>query len=197
MNIKTIATNRKALHNYSILEAMEAGIALTGSEIKSIRSGRVSLGEAYVRLEGGELWLINAHIARYEAASHESHEPTRRRKLLVIADRRKFGNICVRAYKEAGWEVYPVNPQQTTIEELVVYPKLSQVPVELDRISVYLPPPTTRRLLGEIADKGADDVFFNPGSADAAVLEEARDAGIKVRNGCSITYIGKSPAQFM
>lgn len=79
------------------------------------------------------------------------------------ADRRKFGNICVRAYKEAGWEVYPVNPQQTTIEELVVYPKLSQVPVELDRISVYLPPPTTRRLLGEIADKGADDVFFNPG----------------------------------
>ncbi|MFC1865100.1 SsrA-binding protein SmpB [Chloroflexota bacterium] len=94
MSIKNIATNRKALHKYFILEAMEAGIALTGSEIKSIRSGRVSLGEAYVRLEGGELWLINAHIARYEAASHESHESTRRRKLLV--HRREMATLAAR-----------------------------------------------------------------------------------------------------
>jgi SsrA-binding protein len=83
MTIKTIATNRKAYHNYFILVKIEAGIALTGTEIKSIRSGRVSLGEAYVRPEGGELWLLGAHIARYEAASHLSHEPTRRRKLLL------------------------------------------------------------------------------------------------------------------
>ena len=83
MSVKIAATNRKAYHNYSIEDTYEAGIALTGSEIKSIRAGRVSLGEAYVRLENGELWLVNAHIARYEAASHESHEPTRRRKLLM------------------------------------------------------------------------------------------------------------------
>jgi SsrA-binding protein len=83
MSIKTLATNRKAYHNYFILDTIEAGIALTGSEIKSIRSGRVSLGEAYVRLEEGELWLVNAHIARYDAASYQSHEPTRRRKLLL------------------------------------------------------------------------------------------------------------------
>lgn len=113
------------------------------------------------------------------------------------ADRRKFGNMCVRAYKEAGWEVYPVNLNQATIEELAVYPKLSEVPVELDRISVYLPPAKTRQLLGEIASKGAGDVWFNPGSADPQILEEARAAGIKVRNGCSITYIGKSPALYM
>jgi len=83
MVIKTVATNRKAYHNYHIGDGIEAGIALTGSEIKSVRDGRVSLGDAYVRPENGELWLLNAHIARYEASSYLSHEPTRPRKLLL------------------------------------------------------------------------------------------------------------------
>lgn len=83
MASKTVATNRKAFHNYHIGDSVEAGIALTGSEIKSVRSGRVSLGDAYVRPERGELWLLNAHIARYEASSYLSHEPTRPRKLLM------------------------------------------------------------------------------------------------------------------
>ena len=83
MAIKTVATNRKAYHNYLIQDTVEAGIVLTGSEIKSIRAGRVSLGDAYVRPEAGELWLLNAHISRYEASSYLSHEPTRPRKLLL------------------------------------------------------------------------------------------------------------------
>jgi len=83
VTIKTVATNRKAYHNYHIGENIEAGIALTGTEIKSIRNGRVNLGDAYVKPEGGELWLLNAHIARYEAGSYSSHEPTRPRKLLL------------------------------------------------------------------------------------------------------------------
>ncbi|HEY50410.1 MAG TPA: SsrA-binding protein SmpB [Dehalococcoidia bacterium] len=83
MAVKTVATNRKAYHNYHIGESLEAGIALTGTEIKSIREGRVSLGDAYVRPEGDELWLMNAHIARYEAGSYMSHEPKRPRKLLL------------------------------------------------------------------------------------------------------------------
>jgi SsrA-binding protein len=83
MAIKTIATNRKAFHNYHIGESFEAGLALTGSEIKSIREGRVSLGDAYVRPDGGEMWLMNMHIARYEASSYMGHEPTRPRKLLL------------------------------------------------------------------------------------------------------------------
>lgn len=83
MAIKTLATNRKAYHNYHIQDSVEAGIVLTGTEIKSIRAGRVSLGDAYVRPEGGELWLLNAHIARYEAGSYLSHEPGRPRKLLL------------------------------------------------------------------------------------------------------------------
>ncbi len=83
MNTKTVATNKKAYHNYFIGEAFEAGIALTGSEIKSVRMGRVSLVDAYVRPERGELWLHNAHVARYEASSYMSHEPLRPRKLLL------------------------------------------------------------------------------------------------------------------
>ena len=83
MNIKTVATNRKVYHNYYVGESIEAGIALTGSEIKSIRDGRVSLGDAYVKPERGELWLVNAHIARYGASSYMGHEPTRPRKLLL------------------------------------------------------------------------------------------------------------------
>ena len=83
MAVKTVATNRKAYHNYHIGESLEAGIALTGTEIKSIREGRVSLGDAYVRPEKGELWLLNAHIARYEPGSYMSHEAKRPRKLLL------------------------------------------------------------------------------------------------------------------
>ena len=83
MSIKTVATNRKAYHDYSNQDTIEAGISLTGTEIKSIRAGRVSLAQAYVKPEDREIWLLNAHIARYEAASYLSHEPTRPRKLLL------------------------------------------------------------------------------------------------------------------
>jgi SsrA-binding protein len=94
MNVKIVATNRKAYHNYFIGDSFEAGIALTGSEIKSIRSGRVSLGDAYVQPEGGELWLVNAHIARYQASSYMGHEPTRPRKLLL--HRKEIDNLASR-----------------------------------------------------------------------------------------------------
>jgi SsrA-binding protein len=83
MAIKTIATNRKAYHNYHIGDSIEAGIVLAGSEIKSVRNGQVSLSDAYVRPESGEMWLVNAHIARYEASSYMGHEPKRPRKLLL------------------------------------------------------------------------------------------------------------------
>jgi SsrA-binding protein len=91
MSIKTVATNKKAYHNYHISEPVEAGISLLGSEIKSIRNGRVSLGDAYVRPENGELWLYNAHIARYEAGSYINHDPVRPRKLLL--HRKEIANL--------------------------------------------------------------------------------------------------------
>ncbi len=83
MATKDITHNRKAYHNYHMLESIEAGIALTGTEIKSIREGKVSLAEAYVRPEKGELWLLNAHIARYDPGSYMGHDPVRPRKLLL------------------------------------------------------------------------------------------------------------------
>jgi len=83
MDTKTVVSNRKARHNFHILESVEAGIALLGSEIKSIRAGRVSLGDAYVKPDKGELWLLHAHIARYEASTYQNHEPLRPRKLLL------------------------------------------------------------------------------------------------------------------
>jgi SsrA-binding protein len=83
MAIKTIATNRKAYHDYFIGDCVEAGLVLSGTEIKSIRAGAVNLSDAYVRAERGEMWLENMHIARYEPGSYMSHEPLRRRKLLL------------------------------------------------------------------------------------------------------------------
>lgn len=82
-NSKTITLNRKVYHDYHILETMEAGIALKGTEIKSIREGRVNIRDAYAKPENGELWLLNAHIASYKAGSHFNHEPGRPRKLLL------------------------------------------------------------------------------------------------------------------
>ncbi|HEY4718749.1 MAG TPA: SsrA-binding protein SmpB [Anaerolineales bacterium] len=83
MSEKVLARNRKATHDYFILEKFEAGLALRGSEIKSIRAGQVSLKEAYVRTDGREAWLVNAHIAPYNPASSSGHNPLRERKLLL------------------------------------------------------------------------------------------------------------------
>ena len=105
MVIKTVATNRKAYHNYHIEDSIEAGIALTGTEIKSIRAGRVSLGDAYVKPEGGELWLLNAHIARYEAGSYLSHVPTRPRKLLL--HRKQIDSLSSKVL-ERGFTLVPL-----------------------------------------------------------------------------------------
>ncbi len=103
--IKTIATNRKAYHDYHVQDGIEAGIALTGTEIKSIRAGRTNLRDAYVRPEAGELWLVNAHIARYEAGSYLSHEPTRPRKLLL---HRKQINSLTSKIQEKGLTLVPL-----------------------------------------------------------------------------------------
>jgi len=83
MNVKVVATNRKARFEYFLLEHYEAGLSLQGSEIKSIRAGQVSLAEAYVRVEGRQAWLMEAHIAPYAQANRYNHDPKRPRRLLL------------------------------------------------------------------------------------------------------------------
>ena len=83
MDIKVIAKNRKANFEYFIEESFEAGIALTGSEIKSVRAGQVSLQEAYIQIDGQQAFLVNCHIAPYQFGSYSDHDPKRPRKLLL------------------------------------------------------------------------------------------------------------------
>ena len=80
---KTVSVNRKARYNYDILETVEAGLVLTGTEIKAIREGRANLSDAYAKPENGELWLENSHIGQYSAGSSSNHDPKRPRKLLL------------------------------------------------------------------------------------------------------------------
>lgn len=84
--MKIVTVNRKAYHDYEVLETVEAGLVLKGTEIKAIREGKVNLREAFARQDGGEFWLLNAHIAQYSAGNLNNHEPTRPRKLLLHKD---------------------------------------------------------------------------------------------------------------
>lgn len=83
MTVKTITVNRKAYHDYYIEDTVEAGLVLTGTEIKSIRAGRVNLRDAFARAENGELWLYGAHISQHPGGNRYNHEPKRPRKLLL------------------------------------------------------------------------------------------------------------------
>ena len=82
-NIKIVADNRKARFAYEIMDTLEAGLVLTGTEVKSLREGRSNIQESYASVEGGELWLINSYVPEYFAGNRFNHEPRRRRKLLV------------------------------------------------------------------------------------------------------------------
>jgi SsrA-binding protein len=88
---KTVTLNRKAGHDYHILRTLEAGLSLLGTEIKSVRSGHVSIREAYVRPHDGEMWLVGAHIAQYPPGGRANHDPTRSRRLLL--HRREIGEL--------------------------------------------------------------------------------------------------------
>jgi SsrA-binding protein len=120
MAIKIIARNRKAHHDYHILDTYEAGIVLRGSEIKSIRAGQISIKEAFVRIDADrqEAWLENAHIAPYDPASRLNHEPLRPRKLLL--HRREIGKL---------WD--NVRRKSMTIIPLRVYLKNGRAKVEI------------------------------------------------------------------
>jgi SsrA-binding protein len=101
---KLIAENRKARHEYHLLERYEAGIALTGSEVKSLRDGRAQLQRAYGDIRDGEMWLVGAHISTYDQAGIQNHDPDRDRKLLL--HRREIDNLTGKV-QERGFTLVP------------------------------------------------------------------------------------------
>jgi SsrA-binding protein len=116
--VKIIATNRKARHDYHIEDTFEAGIVLTGSEIKSLRAGQANLRDGFATVRAGELWLMNVHIAPYHQASYDNHEPRRNRKLLM--HRREINRLSGKL-QEKGLTLIP----------LQIYLKNSRAKVEL------------------------------------------------------------------
>jgi SsrA-binding protein len=115
---KIIAVNRRATHDYHIDERIEAGLQLTGTEIKSIREGRINLREGYARIQNGEAWLTNVHIAPYEHGNRYNHEPLRERKLLL--HRREISELIGKV-RQRGYTLVP----------LQVYLKHGKAKVEL------------------------------------------------------------------
>jgi SsrA-binding protein len=113
-----VVRNRKALYDYHILDRWEAGIELRGSEVKSLREGKGNLQDAYARIEGGEVFLVNAHISPYDPASRDNHDPRRERRLLLHRQeiRRLFGKV---------------NEKGLTLVPLSLYFKKGKVKVEL------------------------------------------------------------------
>ncbi|MEQ8349223.1 MAG: SsrA-binding protein SmpB [Sneathiellaceae bacterium] len=102
---RLVAENRKARHDYFIDETFEAGIMLTGTEVKALRQGRANIAESYAAPEGNEIWLVNAHIPEYKQGNRFNHEPRRRRKLLL---HRKEINKLSGAVRQGGMTVVPL-----------------------------------------------------------------------------------------
>jgi predicted CoA-binding protein len=110
-------------------------------------------------------------------------------------DSRKFGNKAVRAFLQQGFTVYPVNPNETEVEGIEAYKSIRDVPVRPFMISVYVPPQVLAKLLPDIAAKGCDELWLNPGTESDEVLADAERLKLNVVQACSIVGIGVSPSR--
>lgn len=111
-------------------------------------------------------------------------------------DRRKYGNKAVRAFRDGGWTVYPVNTKADEIEGIKAYRSVAEVPGELTRVSMYVPPAVGKTMLDEIARKNPQELFLNPGSEDDEIIAMAKEKGLNVINACSIVNIGLRPEMY-
>jgi uncharacterized protein len=110
-------------------------------------------------------------------------------------DRNKYGNKAVRAFKQQGYSVYPVNPNETEVEGLRAFKSIAEVPERPDMVSVYVSPGILKTLLPEIAAKGCDELWLNPGTESEEILAEAEKLGLNVIQACSIVGVGVSPSR--
>lgn len=109
-------------------------------------------------------------------------------------DRSKFGNKAVRAFAQRGFRVFPVNPKEPVVEGLPAFKSIAEVPERPNWVSVYLPPPVLLKVLPDIAARGCDELWLNPGTESDEVLAEAGRLGLNVVQACSILGVGVSPA---
>jgi predicted CoA-binding protein len=111
-------------------------------------------------------------------------------------DRRKYGNKAVRAYRDNGYRVYPINPNEDEVEGLRAYPSIEAVPDEIDYVSLYVPPAVGIKLLPAIAAKSPKELWLNPGSESDELVEAAADLHLRTILACSIVAVGRSPSEF-
>jgi len=111
------------------------------------------------------------------------------------SDRSKFGNKAVRAYAAQGYRVFPVNPKDAEVEGLPAFKTIRDVPERPALVSVYVPPPVLVKLLPDIAVRGCDELWLNPGTESDEALALARELGLNVIQACSIVSVGMSPTQ--
>lgn len=110
------------------------------------------------------------------------------------SDRNKFGNKAVRAFLQRGYTVFPVHPTEPEVEGLAAFRAVTEVPADLDIVSVYVPPAVLLGLLPAIAEKGCRELWLNPGTDSEAVLDKAESLRLNIVAGCGILRIGVSPA---
>jgi predicted CoA-binding protein len=122
--------------------------------------------------------LINSELVKTVAIIGASSNPN------------KFGNKAVRAFQRHGYTVYPVNPNELEVEGLATFKSINEVPVRPHKVSVYVPPPVLLKLLPDIAAKGCDELWLNPGTESDAVLAESERLGLNTIQACSIVAIG-------
>jgi predicted CoA-binding protein len=112
------------------------------------------------------------------------------------SDRKKYGNKAVRAFKDGGWTVYPVNPKLEEVEGVKCYASIEEVPEPVDRVSMYVPAKLGKPMLDAIAAKNPDEFFLNPGSEDDELIQRARELGLNPVQACSIVNIGLRPDMY-
>ena len=158
--MKTVATNKTAYHNYEILESFEAGVALLGSEVKSIRDGRVSLKESYAEVRGGDVVLVKCHISPYEAANIFNHEPLRERRLLL--HKREIRRLIGQKIKERGFTLVPTKVLFNDRGKVKVEIALVRGRREYEKRDVIKKRDTDREIRAEIKKRSRDSPTDRP-----------------------------------
>jgi len=173
---------------------------LSSNRSTPIRANDASLSHHMLRVEDNSrsVKLRHCRFSTQLASRAFSSDFSGMNSIAIIgasSDRRKYGNKAVRAFHQQGYAVYPVNPNETAIEGLPAFRSIRDVPVRPEMISVYLPPPVLLKILPDIAARGCDELWLNPGTESDEVLAEAERLGLNVIQACSIVGVGVSPTQ--